>query len=216
LIYDQVWKENELVFLKDILKEPLRNGVSGSQSSDLQGLPTLTLTAVTQGNFEDNIKLTTTTSKRAEGLWLKKGDIFIQRSNAPRLVGTACAYRGVDDLAIFPDLLIRVRVDSDKADWRWIEAVLKSERTRKYFRTRSKGLSGSMPKISQPDILNLKVPLPSLEEQSRLISKIERETSLVSAAHNQVLKMGVEANSLRRSILNAAFTGKLAKEDVDV
>jgi type I restriction enzyme S subunit len=72
---------------------------------------TLTLTAVTNGVFgPENAKITTADSARVADLWLEPGDILVQRSNTPELVGTTRRFPGPSGFAIFPDLMIRVRV----------------------------------------------------------------------------------------------------------
>ena len=95
--------------LGSLLREPLRNGVSAPRSQSGVGTPTLTLTAVTKGDFSaKNVKITSASPERVGDLWLETGDLLVQRSNTPELVGTARAYRGPSNFAIFPDLLIRV------------------------------------------------------------------------------------------------------------
>src|SRR3954447_18945009 len=73
-----------------LLREPLRNGHSAKSTTDPAGVRTLTLTAVTKGDFsEENTKLTVAKPDAVVDLWLRPGDLFIERSNTPELVGTA-------------------------------------------------------------------------------------------------------------------------------
>jgi type I restriction enzyme S subunit len=73
-----------------LLSEPLRNGHSARASGDGTGIRTLTLTAVTVGDFsEKNTKLTVAKPEDVEDLWLQPGDFLIERSNTPELVGTS-------------------------------------------------------------------------------------------------------------------------------
>lgn len=137
------------VQLGSLLREPLRNGHSAKSTGTAHGVRTLTLTAVTKGDFsEKNTKITSANPDRVSTLWLESGDILIERSNAPELVGTTRLYRGPSNFAIFPDLIIRVRLNRT-ADPAYIELVLQSEALRTYFKKRAKGMSGSMPKIDQ-------------------------------------------------------------------
>lgn len=99
-----------LATLGELLREPLRNGYSARAAAD-GNTRVLTLTAVTTGEFlEGNTKLAKVPANKAADLWLESGDILVQRSNTPELVGTARMYRGPSKWAIFPDLLIRVRL----------------------------------------------------------------------------------------------------------
>jgi hypothetical protein len=97
--------------LGDVLREPLRNGHSAK--ADPNGtVPIITLGAVTLGDFgARNLKMTAADPRRVRGLWLQPGDLLIERSNTRELVGTACLYRGVSDFAVYPDLIIRARLD---------------------------------------------------------------------------------------------------------
>jgi type I restriction enzyme S subunit len=195
-----------------LVREPLRNGHSSPEDKSGNGVPTLTLTAVTTGNFESNIKPTTADPEKIGNLWIEVGDIFVQRSNAPDLVGTSCMYRGVPGLAIFPDLLIRIRV-TQQVLGDYVEAVLKSARVRNFFRTKSKGIAGSMPKISQDVISNATIPLPPMREQVRIVetlAALESQTaSLTTSVHSNL----VRCTRLRQSTLKWAFEGKLVDQD---
>src|SRR5579875_2038412 len=109
-----VWSPDvPLVRIEALLAEPMRNGHSASAVSDGDsGVRTLTLTAVTRAEFtEEWTKITKADPGRVADLWLKPGDILIERSNTPELVGTAAMYTGATDWAIFPDLVIRLRAD---------------------------------------------------------------------------------------------------------
>jgi type I restriction enzyme S subunit len=199
--------------LKSLLRESLRNGHSAKASRDGKGIRTLTLTAVTQDDFsEAHTKLTTADPRCVRDLWLEPGDLLIERSNTPELVGTAALFRGQREWAIFPDLLIRIRVSEDVLP-EFLELVLKAEQARRYFRQAAQGIAGSMPKIDQGTVERLPVPLPSLDEQSSLVAKVERQLSLVTAMSAEVEVALRRSASLRGSILNRAFSGKLVPQD---
>lgn len=199
--------------LRSLLRERLRNGHSAKPSQDGAGIRTLTLSAVTTGEFsEKNTKLTTADPTRVRDLWLKPGDILIERSNTPELVGTAALYHGPHQWAIFPDLLIRIRV-SELVLPEFLEAVLKARPTRRYFQRVAQGIAGSMPKIDQTDVANLEVPLPPLDEQRRIVAEVEQQLSVVDAMAAEIDRALKRSAALRRSILAQAFSGKLVPQD---
>ncbi len=203
--------------LGTLLREPMRNGRSDRAATGTNpGIRALTLTAVTRNEFTDaNTKLTTTSSTVARGLWLEPGDIFVQRANTPDLVGTSARFDGPEDWAIFPDLLIRVRPDESMVDSRFMVAVLRSERSHRALRARAKGLAGSMPKIDQAAVADMKVPLPKLDEQRAIIDRLDgiRATSAALAASLQ--GQARRAAALRQALLAAAFSGKLTGRRTD-
>jgi type I restriction enzyme, S subunit len=196
-----------------LLSEPLRNGHSARASGDGTGIRTLTLTAVTVGDFsEENTKFTIAKPEDVEDLWLQPGDFLIERSNTPELVGTARLYRGPAGFAVFPDLLIRVRTLAVLVK-SYIDVVLQSDGTRTFFRRRAKGLAGSMPKIDQGTILRLPVPLPPLAEQAEIAEEVERRLSIIEEVEAQVETNLRRAARLRQCILKRAFEGRLVPQD---
>ncbi|GEM_PF-4443872 len=100
----------------DLLAEQMRNGHSARAVRDgLAGIRTLTLTAVTRNEFTDVFtKVTSADPDRVKGLWLRSGDVLVQRANTPELVGTTAMFNGPDDWAIYPDLLIRLRANEQR------------------------------------------------------------------------------------------------------
>ncbi len=200
------------VRLGELLREPLRNGHSAKASKG-GTVRTLTLTAVTRGDFTDaNTKLTSADPARIENLWLESGDVLIERSNTPELVGTAALYRGAERWAIFPDLLIRVRV-AERLLPEFLDVVLKSQPSRRYFQAAAQGIAGTMPKIDQGAVERLSVPLPPIDEQRRVVAQVVRQLSLIDAMSDSVQSARRRSAALRRSILERAFRGELGPQD---
>ncbi|MER6060631.1 restriction endonuclease subunit S [Streptomyces sp. NPDC001792] len=200
--------------LSSLLGEPLRNGVSAKATRSASGIRTLTLTAVTRGKFIDQYtKMTEADPVKAEKLWLRDGDIFVQRSNSAELVGTSAIYRGSDRWAIYPDLLIRVRVDSRRMAASYVALVLRTSEVRHKFRQSARGLSGSMPKIDQSVIEGVPVPVPSLERQREIVEQVQAHEAALAPLVDSVRATEKEGESLRAALLHAAFTGALVHQD---
>jgi len=159
----------EVVELVSILREPLRNGHSAKAISDENGIRTLTLTAVTQQDFSiENTKVTCADPQRVKEMWLKPGDIFIERANTAEYVGLAALYEGVEDFAIFPDLLIRIRVDNERMRPKVLIEWLLAETCRRYYKKNARSTAGNFPKIDQGTVEKTLIPVPSPEEQKEL------------------------------------------------
>jgi type I restriction enzyme S subunit len=202
----------ELRPLGSLLREPLRNGHSAKASPN-GGIRTLTLTAVTKRDFSDaNTKLTSADDARVSGLWLEPGDVLIERSNTPELVGSAALYNGPLGWAIFPDLLIRVRVSTDVVP-EFLDVVLRARRARRYFQSAAQGIAGSMPKIDQGAIGRFEVPVPSLTDQRRIVAEIEERLTAIDALRGSIERAQRRSVSLRRAILERAFRGELVPQD---
>lgn len=206
----------QVVQLGDLLREPLRNGHSAKATTAPDGVRTLTLTAVTVGDFsERNTKLTSADPKRVTDLWLEPGDLLIERSNAPELVGTARLYCGPSKFAIFPDLIIRARLNA-RVEARYVELVLQSTRLRSYFKSRAKGMSGSMPKIDQQTISEAPIPLPPLDEQKRIVAEIEKQFTRLDAGVTSLKRAQAALKRYRASVLKAACEGRLVPTEAEL
>ncbi|MCA1702686.1 MAG: restriction endonuclease subunit S [Actinobacteria bacterium] len=198
--------------LGELLREPLRNGHSAKRSPGGK-IPVFTLTAVTARDFSDrNMKLTDADPRRVENLWVESGDILIERSNTPELVGTAALYSGPSKRAIFPDLLIRVRMGSAILP-EYAELGLRSTRLRRHFQRTAKGIAGSMPKIDQGAILAAQLPLPPSEEQHRIVAAVSRELTILDSLTTAIDHALIRSEQVRRAILGRAFSGRLVPQD---
>lgn len=198
--------------LGDLLAEPLRNGHSAKKAAGT-GVRTLTLTAVTERDFSDkNTKLTEADATRVDDLWLRPGDIFVERGNTPELVGTAALYDGPERYAIFPDLLIRVRV-CDRLLPRYLDYVLRTHRARTHFRSRAQGIAGSMPKIDQTVVASLPIRVPPLDKQFAVLDELDSAFLVVDRLEAQIDVERRRSERLRQSILKRAFEGKLVPQE---
>jgi type I restriction enzyme, S subunit len=207
------WNDEKFpdVRLGDLLREPLRNGYS-AKADPLGTIPIITLTAVTRSDFgAHNIKMTAADTRRVRDLWIKPGDLLIERSNTRELVGTACLYRGVPNLAVYPDLIIRVRVNGEVIP-EYAELVLKSPGSRRYFQRKAQGISGTMPKIDQQTIQDMPFTLPPLEAQSKIIQETEQGLTLLGSLELTLDLAAKRSSALRSSILEAACSGHLLRE----
>ena len=199
--------------IDQLLREPLRNGHSSVASQDDSGVPTFSISAVTEGDFSSkNIKLTSADPLRVQDLWVESDDIFVQRSNTPELVGTARRYSGESGRAIFPDLLIRIRVTSLVLP-RFVELALQSVRCHAYFRHKSQGISGSMPKIDQKIVRLAAIPLPPLPEQEAIIGAVEGRLTVIDRIETEIDNHLLKGEVLRQAILKKAFAGQLVAQN---
>lgn len=216
---DLIWRRSDEASrarVIDLVREKMRNGHSARASRTGVGVRTLTITAVTRNSFRDEFtKVAAADRDRVSDLWLRDGDIFVQRSNTAQLVGSAAIYHGSEDWAIFPDLLIRVRADANKVLSNYLAAVMRSERAHRFYRAHARGLAGSMPKIDQAVVGSLEIPMRPLSEQSDVVRAVDE----VEAAHRHLID-GIDAARRRRevlvsSLLTAAFSGQLTGASVE-
>lgn len=196
------WK---VVPLVNLLREPLRNGHSAKATTDDDGIRTLTLTAVTQRDFSmENTKVTCADPYRVRGMWLKSGDIFIERANTADYVGLAALYEGAEDFAIFPDLLIRVRVDNLRIRPKVLIEWLLTEPCRRYYKKNARSTAGNFPKIDQGTVEKTLIPVPSDEEQAEL----ENSFRTLDDKLRQHAARSTALQDLFRTLLHELMTAK--------
>lgn len=78
------------------------------------------------------------------------------------------------------------------------------------------GKGGAQPNISQGVVKSWRIPLPPLDEQLAIINEIDGQLEHLLQANRATESLLKESTGLRRSLLQAAFTGQLTKEVVSV
>ena len=201
-------------YLSDTLSESLRNGKSAKVSKTGKGTPILSLSAVTFNDFsESNVKICDLEVESTSDLWVKPGDFLIARSNTIDYVGLGALYHGPKNLFIFPDLMIRARFNNSLILPKFVQYYFESKIARKYFKEKARGTSSSMPKINQTTINELRIPLPSIEEQKKVIELIEENITKLNYIKLNLHRSIRYAERLRSSILSKAFDGSLVPQD---
>ena len=70
--------------------------------------------------------------------------------------------------------------------------------------------------LKPSDISETRIPVPPIAEQQKIVELLEDHLSRLDASVSLADAMEKQSNGLRRSLLQAAFTGQLAKEVVSV
>lgn len=202
----EIPQEWRCVRLKDLLREPIKNGYSPNSPQEVSGKWVLTLGAVTHNGFNSLSKKPAPQDdwRCAESL-LKKGDLLVSRSNVRNRVGLAGVYEGIPENCSYPDLLMRVRVNESVVHVYWLEKWLLSGPGRAYMEREARGTSGSMVKIDRRILENLLVPLPSLGEQAEILKKV----SSLNTAETLSLNYISELKKIKTVLMKELLTGKV-------
>jgi len=98
---------------------------------------------------------------------------------------------------------------SPSIDSRFLLKLLSSRKTVEFANSNSKGIN--LPRISPQRLGDLPIDLPPLEEQKRIVAKIEELQSHSRRAKEALKTIPDLLEQLRQSILGAAFRGDLTK-----
>jgi type I restriction enzyme S subunit len=203
-------KEN-LQPLARVLAVKPSNGWSPKCDNDPQGTPVLTLSAVTGFRYDGTqIKMTSLPIKENARYWLQKGDLLISRSNTLEFVGHAAIYDGIPEKAIYSDLMMRTRIKEGQADLRFVHYWLMSPVVRDFIRSRARGTSPTMKKISQKDVMEIPFPkIVSLPEQRRIVAYLDDLQAQIDDLITLQDSTQAELDALLPSVLDQAFRGEL-------
>lgn len=198
--------------LADLLTLGPKNGYSPKAVEHPTKVRSLALTATTSGRFDPSFfKYIDEEIPADSPLWLRDGDLLIQRANTLEYVGVAAIYRGPERTFIYPDLMMRARVN-DAADVRFVLRALSTEAARRYFRSNATGTAGSMPKVNQAVVSEVPIPLAPIAEQKRIADKLDALLARVDACRQRLDRVPAILKRFRQSVLAAATSGKLTRE----
>jgi type I restriction enzyme S subunit len=113
---------------------------------------------------------------------------------------------------LHPDKLIRAVVDRSVVEPAFIAIALSTGSGRSAIEQRRKTTAGQVG-IAGSELKKVPVPIPPLDEQRRILAEAERQLSIVAAMASKISRALRRSASLRRSILEQAFTGKLVPHD---
>lgn len=134
---------------------------------------------------------------------LHTGDVAIVRSGYP---GTACVvtdeYNGCNAI----DILIAVP-NKEMVLSEYICAFTNSPEGRVLVRKKKRGVAQSHLNVS--GYSKIKIPVPSLAEQKRIIQEIDNHLSICKSIEKTVDTALQQAEAMRQSILKQAFEGRL-------
>jgi type I restriction enzyme, S subunit len=102
-----------------------------------------------------------------------------------------------------------IRVGSTSIEPRYIYHVLQE----RYYRSRKESQGGNQPALNGLKVASMAIPLPSLEEISEIVSRLDYFLTLGEAAEHEYVEANTAQSKLRQSILKAAFEGRLLPQD---
>lgn len=187
--------------LGDLLVSGPTNGFSPRAVDYETPVRSLTLSATTSGIFKgEHAKFIADEISSDSDLWLRDGDILVQRGNTLEYVGVPAVYQGEPNCYIYPDLMMKLRVSSE-LDTDYLYFAMSSEPARNFLRERASGTSGTMPKINQKTLKSLPIPIPPIQEQHRIVVKINQLMKMCNALEEKIDAAANQQTALLSSLM---------------
>lgn len=108
---------------------------------------------------------------------LEENDVVIARTGGT--IGKSFLLTGVNDVAVFASYLIRLIPSTVVVDPKYLMVFLNSPEYWKQLKAMSQGTG--QPNVNAKSLSTLQIPLPPLEEQARIVAKIEELLKQVDA-----------------------------------
>lgn len=196
--------------LADLLAAPLKTGISRAATPN-SSKRCLTLSAVRNGALDlAASKLTEVSKLEAQGNWVLPGAFYVVRGNGNRsLVGRGgFAPQTVEPNVLFPDLLIQVVTDSKVIVPEYLRFVWDSHEVRRDLESRARTAAGIY-KISQGNLAEVKVPLPSVRVQRQVAESLKGELARAEEAQAGIGEQLMRIAALPAALLRRAFAAQL-------
>lgn len=164
-------------------------------------------------------------SERKAGAWtvdearpflVQQGDFMVARGNGSlRLVGRGALVRDQPDPVAYPDTLIRLRIDQSRVLPDFLSVVWNSPLVRRQIESMARTTAGIY-KVNQKHLASVVLPVPDRDRQSQVCARMD-QIQLAQEDLNQGLAVSaMRSTSLRRALLDAAFSGRLTGQASDM
>ena len=190
-----------------------RTGVWGPEaSSPARGFPIVRSTEI-DGMFirPETASVREVQKNRLNSYTLESGDILVNKSSgSSRLVGWPALFKDPKDgrMYLFSIFMLRLRPKRNILISHLLLYYLHSPIARSIYLGAQDTTSG-LRNLRVRDFMNQPIPLPPLEEQRRIVARIEEVEEKVKSLKEGQAQIEAELQRLEQSILNAAFRGEL-------
>jgi type I restriction enzyme S subunit len=183
-------------------------GSSEKTHDDSSGTPVLRMGNIQNGRLDlRNLKYLHIAEKDRAKLVLKRGDIVVNRTNSAELVGKCAVFDEEREFA-YASYLIRLRLDTDRADPCLVASFINSPAGRAYMFSERKQMTGQA-NVNATKLKALPISLPSLAEQRRIVAELGALQAEVDALKRLQAETAAELDALLPAILDRVFKGEL-------
>lgn len=161
----------------------------------------------------DDVMWMDMTDAEWERFRLRDGDVLLNEGQSPEFLGRPAIYRGDPADVAFTNSLIRFQANDD-VEPEWALLVFRSHMHNRRFMRESQ-ITTNIAHLAAGRFKTVEFPLPRLDEQRARVAEARTRIEACARLRSEVGAAKKRASSLRRSILAAAFCGKLVRPDPD-
>jgi hypothetical protein len=200
--------------LGDLLTEDSLNGISTRPETNGLGIEILRISAGTSREDglvdETDVKYLPIDPQKIEKYRLRQDDLLACRFNGNLgYVGRFSLYASYRRMfQVYPDKLIRFRVRQETVLPQFVRYAMNSAWGRDQIEPMCATTAGNLG-ISATQLKNVRVPVPSIEDQTRIIARLDSLQAKALCIGTLQSETGAELDALIPSILSKAFRGEL-------
>jgi type I restriction enzyme, S subunit len=144
---------------------------------------------------------------------LVPGDLLITRAGPRVRAGVCCLVRQVRPRLMICDKVYRFRPDRDVLIPEYLEIALNAPSVTSRIDQIKTGISDSGVNITQRTFGELQIPIPTIKTQSLIVDVVQAYLTRIDQLERYLSIANTRGRQLRSSVLSAAFSGKLARQD---
>ena len=177
----------------------------------------ITTTAIQANNFcENENKRLPNDFVINRGIKIEPNDILITRAGPMTRTGIMCLVENIRFNLLLSDKTVRVNIDNKNVNKKFIVNAINSPCIRLHIINMMSGMDKQQVNISQEKIRKIIIPLPPIEEQQRIVDKIDEIMPKIDEYEKiekelETLKKQFPTN-MKDALLQAAMQGKLTEQ----
>ena len=189
------------------LSSKIHYGYTSKSSKEGIGSKYLRITDIQNNSVNwDNVPYCQIPPEKLPYFLLKSNDLVFARTGAT--VGKSFLIKDPQN-SIFASYLIRI-VLSEKLSANYIDYFFKSDLYWKQISSGSVGMA--QPNFNATKLSKIKIPLPPINEQKRIVEKMESIFLELDHAKSTLEKINMQLNQYKESLLKSVFEGKFTEK----
>ena len=188
------------------ISKNVRYGLTAKSTTTPEGVLYIRITDI---DSEGNLKLSDPhyvkiDAATAEKYSLNNGDILIARSGATAGKAYLCE---IKNKAVFASYMIRFRLKDDIVMPKFVFYFLQSPIY--WEQLQMNKIGGAQPNVNAKNLQNIKIPVPPIEQQQRIVTYLDDLKKQVSLLKKYQIETEEKFNLMVETVLKMAFSGKL-------